>query len=132
MTMVPEGTLLHNVADDCDYVRKGDKWRGWNMPWSDIHFGTNDVHMWASDGVGYINLLTASINLTGWGSAVSVGQVNNSAFYPVVREGFYASTRDSYLPTMVAVRTDGNVGIEYAGGQGGNRVVSSIFSYKIG
>lgn len=27
LTKVPEGTLLHNVADNCDYVRKGDKWR---------------------------------------------------------------------------------------------------------
>lgn len=27
MTMVPEGTLLHNVADDCDYIRKDGKWR---------------------------------------------------------------------------------------------------------
>lgn len=27
MTMVPEGTLLHNVADNCDYVRKDGKWR---------------------------------------------------------------------------------------------------------
>lgn len=27
LTTVPEGTLLHNVADNCDYVRKGDKWK---------------------------------------------------------------------------------------------------------
>lgn len=27
MTMVPDGTLLHNVADNCDYVRKDGKWR---------------------------------------------------------------------------------------------------------
>lgn len=27
LTTVPEGTLLHNVADNCDYVRKGNKWR---------------------------------------------------------------------------------------------------------
>lgn len=27
MTMVPEGTLLHNVADNCDYVRKDGKWQ---------------------------------------------------------------------------------------------------------
>lgn len=27
MTMVPEGTLLHNVADNCDYVRIGGKWK---------------------------------------------------------------------------------------------------------
>lgn len=132
MTMVAEGTLLHNVADNCDYVRKGDKWRGWNMPWRDIHLDKNKVHMWASDGVGYIDLLTANINLTGWGSAVNIGQVNNSAFYPVLGEELYASTKDAYLPTVVSVRTDGNVRLEYAGGQVGGRVVSSIFSYNIG
>ena len=27
MTMVPDGTMLHNVADNCDYVRKDGKWR---------------------------------------------------------------------------------------------------------
>lgn len=26
LTTVPEGTLLHNVADNCDYVRKDGKW----------------------------------------------------------------------------------------------------------
>lgn len=132
LTEVPEGTLLHNVADGCDYVRKGDKWRGWNMPWTDIHLGTNKASMWASNGVGYIDLVTASINLTGWGSSVAVGKVNNSAFYPVISEGLYASTRDNYLPTTVAVRTDGNVNLEYAGGATGNRLVSTIFSYNIG
>lgn len=132
LTGVPEGTLLHNVADNCDYVRKGGKWRGWNMPWTDIHLDTNQAHMWASNGVGYIDIVTASINLKGWGSVVTVGHASNSAFYPVISEGFYASTRDNYLPTTVAVRTDGNVNLEYAGGPTGNRVVSSIFSYNIG
>lgn len=132
LTGVPEGTLLHNVADGCGYVRKGGKWRGWNMPWTDIHLGANQAHMWASNGVGYIDLLTASINLTGWGSVVTVGHVSNSAFYPVISEGLYASTRDNYLPTTVAVRTDGNVSLEYTGGTTGNRVVSTIFSYNIG
>lgn len=132
MTMVPDGTLLHNVADGCDYVRKGNKWHGWNMPWTDIHLGANQAHMWASNGVGYIDLLTTSINLAGWGSAVTVGQVGNSAFYPAIDEGFYASTRDSYLPTTVNVRSGGAVRIEYAGGQSGNRIISSIFSYNIG
>lgn len=132
MTGAPEGTLLHNVADGCDYVRKGDKWRGWNMPWTDIHLGTNKAHMWASNGVGYIDLVTASINLTGWGSAVTVGHVSNSAFYPVISEELYAATRDSYFPSAVAVRIDGNVSLEYVGGATGNRVVSSIFSYNIG
>ena len=132
MTMVPDGTLLHNVADGCDYVRKGGKWRGWNMPWRDIHLGANQAHMWASNGVGHIDLMTTSINLTGWGSSVDIGHVNNSAFYPAVGEGLYASTKDSYLPTVVSVREDGNVRLEYVGGPTGNRVVSSIFSYNIG
>lgn len=132
LTGAPEGTLLHDVADGCDYVRKGGKWRGWNMPWRDIHLGTNQAHMWASNGVGYIDLLTTEINLTGWGSVVTVGHVSNSAFYPVISEGLFASTRDSYLPTRVDVGTDGNVNIGYAGGPTGNRVVSTIFSYNIG
>lgn len=132
LTMVPEGTVLHNMADNCDYVRKGGKWRGWNMPWRDIHLGANQAHMWASSGVGYIDLMTASVNLTGWGSAATVGHVSNSAFYPVVGEGLFAPTKDSYAPTTVNVKTDGNVNLEYAGGPTGNRVVSTIFSYNIG
>lgn len=132
LTGVPDGTLLHNAADGCDYVRKGDKWRGWNMPWTDIHLGANKASMWASDGVGYIDLVTANINLTGWGSSAAVGKVNNSAFYPVISEGLYVATRDNYLPTTVAVRTDGNVNLEYSGGATGNRSVSTIFSYNIG
>lgn len=132
LTMVPDGTLLHNVADGCDYVRKDGKWRGWNMPWTDIHLGTNQAHMWASNGVGYVDLVSASLNLTGWGSAVNVGQVSNSAFYPAVEEGLYMPTRDSYFPTSAVVRTGGVVRIEYAGGPTGNRVVSTIFPYNIG
>lgn len=132
LTMVPDGTLLHNVADGCDYVRKGGKWRGWNMPWTDIHLNANQAHMWASNGVGYIDLVTANINLSGWGSAVNVGQVSNSAFYPVIDEGLYVSTRDSYFPTSAVVRVGGAVRIEYLGGPTGNRIVSTIFSYNIG
>lgn len=132
LTGVPEGTLLHNVADGCDYVRKGGKWRGWNMPWRDIHLGKNQAHMWASNGVGYIDLLTTDINLTGWGSTVTVGHVSNSAFYPAIGEGLFASTRDSYFPTRVGVRDNGNVNLEYAGGPTGSRIVSTIFSYNIG
>lgn len=132
LTHVPDGTLLHNVADGCDYVRKGDKWRGWNMPWTDIHVGANQAHMWASNGVGYIDLMTASVNLTGWSSVVNIGQISNSAFYPAVDEGLYASTRDSYFPTTVVVRAGGAVRLEYIGGPTGNRIVSSIFSYNIG
>ena len=129
---VPDGTLVHNKADGCDYVKKGDKWRGWNMPWRDIHIGSNMVKMWASGGTGHIDMLTASINLTGWGSKVVVGQVNNSAFYPANSESVYAPTRDSYLPTNAGVATNGKVYIEYAGGSSGSRVVSPIFAYNIG
>lgn len=132
MTMVPEGTLLHNVADGCDYVRKGDKWRGWNMPWTAIHLGSNQAHMWASNGVGYINLLTESIQLQGWGSVATVGQVSDSAFYPVVGEKSYAPTRDTYRPTMVSIDTKGAVNLEYAGGSTESRIVSGIFPYNIG
>lgn len=132
LTGVPEGTLLHNVADECDYVRKGGKWRGWNMPWRDIHSGANQVHMWASNGVGYIDMVTADINLTGWGSSVTVGHVSNSAFYPGVGEGLYAATRDSYFPTTAVIRDNGNVNLDYAGGPTGNRAVSAILSYNIG
>lgn len=132
LTTVPEGTLLHNVADGCDYVRKGNKWRGWNMPWSDIHLGSNKVNMWASGGTGHITMLTANTNLTGWGSKVVVGQVHNSAFYPANSESAYAPTRDSYFPTNAGVANNGNVYIEYAGGPSGSRVVSPIFAYNIG
>ena len=129
---VPDGTLVHNVADGCDYVRKDSKWRGWNMPWTDIHSGSHQVHMWAVNGVGYIDLLSANANLTGWGSAVNIGHVSNSAFRPTADEGLYGSTRDSYYPTVVSVRKDGNVRLEYAGGPSGNRIVSSLFPYYIG
>lgn len=132
MTMVPEGTLLHNVADGCDYVRKGDKWRGWNMPWRDINLGKNKVHMWASGGTGNIDLLTEDINLTGWGSKVVIGQVSNSAFYPSVSEGVYAPSRDAYLPTVAGIANNGNVYVEYSGGTAGKRIVSTIFTYNIG
>ena len=132
LTTVPEGTLLHNVADNCDYVRKGDKWRGWNMPWSDIRLGANAAHMFASGGVAHIDLLTTAINLTGWGSEVAVAQVHNSSFYPAIAEGFYAGTRDSYYPTTVSVLTNGSVKVGYAGGTTGARTVSSIFTYNIG
>lgn len=132
LTAVPEGTLVHNVADGCDYVRKGGKWRGWNMPWSDIHLGSNKVHMWASGGTGNIDLLSANINLTGWGSKVDVGQVRNSAFYPANSEDVYAPSRDSYYPTIAGITDSGKVYVEYAGGASGTRIVSPIFTYNIG
>lgn len=132
LTYVPEGTVLHNVADGCDYVRKGNKWRGWGMPRRDIHLGKHKVYMWASNGVGYVNLRAESANLTGWGSNVAVGKVNNSAFYPTANEECFAPSRDGYFPTAASVMTDGTVKVEYAGGQTGNRVVSAIISYPIG
>lgn len=132
LTGVPEGTVVHDASDNCDYVRKDNKWRGWNMPWTDIHSDKNQVHMWAVNGVGYIDLVSADVNLTGWGSSVVVGKVGNSAFYPAVSEGIYASMRDTYAPTEVSVKTEGSVKVEYAGGQTGGRSVSSIFPYNIG
>ena len=102
------------------------------MPWRDIHLDTNRVHMWASGGTGNIDLLSANINLTGWGSKVVVGQVNNTAFYPANSEGVYVPTRDGYYPTIAGVADNGNVYVEYAGGTSGSRIVSPIFTYNIG
>lgn len=132
LTKVPDGTLVHNVADSCDYVRKGGKWRGWNMPWRDIHSGSHRVHMWASCGTAHIDLTTATVNLIGWGSSVVVAQVNNSGFYPAVMTDIYAPTGDSYFPTAVSVGTDGRVSVGYAGGATGNRVTSTTLSYNVG
>lgn len=132
LTSVPDGTLLHNVADGCDYVRKGNKWRGWNMPWSDIHLNNHVAHMWASCGTAHIGLTTADVNLTGWGSNVTVAKVNNSSFYPAVRADIYAPTRDSYYPTALGVGTDGKVNVGYAGGATGNRITSATLTYNIG
>jgi hypothetical protein len=132
MTMVPDGTVVHNVADGCDYVRKDGKWRGWNMPWRDIHSGSHKVNMWASCGTAHINLTTANVNLTGWGSNVVVAQVNNSSFYPAVNTSIYAPTRDSYYPTAVSVGTDGKVNVGYAGGTTGSRIASTTLTYNIG
>lgn len=132
MTMVPEGTLLHNVADGCDYVRKDSKWCGWNMPWRDIHLGGNVVYMWASSGTAYISLRGNNVNLTGWGSTVTIAQVNNPSFYPTAETGSYAPTRDSYFPTAANVMTDGKVNLVYAGGTIGTRTVSTMLTFNIG
>lgn len=132
LTTVPEGTLLHNVADNCDYVRKGDGWRGWNMPWRDIHLNKNSANMWASNGTAHINIQTDNINLTGWGSSATVAYVNNSSFHPARPQGINAGARDGYFPTSLGVYSDGNVKIGYAGGQTGNRSVSSVLTYDIG
>ena len=132
MTMVPDGTVVHNVGDGCDYVRKDGKWRGWNMPWRDIHLGGHVAHMWANGGTAYINLLGNDVNLTGWGSTVTIAQVNNSSFYPAVKTESYAPTRDSYLPTSVSVGTDGKVNLTYSGGTTGRRIASTTLTYNIG
>lgn len=132
LTVVADGTLVHNVADGCDYIRKGGKWRGWNMPWTDVHVNANQANMWANAGTAYVDLLTAATNLTGWGSSVGVARIDNPLFRPAVSEGYYAGTKDSYYPTVVSALTDGNVTIGYAGGPTGNRVVSAILSYNIG
>lgn len=132
LTGVPDGTLLHNVADNCDYVRKGDKWRGWNMPWTDIHLSNHNAHMWASSGTAHIDLLTSPVNLTGWGSEVTIAQVNNPNFYPAIAESCYAGTRDSYYPTTVSLFANGSIKVGYAGGSTGSRTVSHIFTYNIG
>lgn len=132
LTTVPEGTLLHNAADNCDYVRTDGKWRGWNMPWRDIHLNNHTAKMWARGGTAHITLLTASVNLTGWGSNAVVAQVNNSSFYPAAKTDAYAPTRDSYFPTVVSVGTDGKVNVGYAGGTTGGRIVATVLTYNIG
>lgn len=132
LTDVPEGTLLHNVADKCDYVRKGDRWRGWNMPWCDIHLNNTAAHMWASNGTAHIHVQTNDINLTGWGSYVTVAYVNNSAFRPAIQQGINAGTGNGYFPTFLGVYSDGNVKIGYAGGQTGQRSILSVLTYDIG
>lgn len=132
LTTVPEGTLLHNMADDCDYVRKGDGWRGWNMPWRDIHLNDNTANIWASNGTAHIHVQTANINLTGWGSSVTVAYVNNSAFHPATTQSINASTANGYFPTFLGVHPDGNVKIGYSGGQAGGRSLSSVLTYDIG
>lgn len=93
----------------------------------DIHLGSNKVRMWASGGTGNIDLLTANVNLTGWGSKVVVGQVNNTANSADV----YAPTRDSYFPTIAGVADNGNVYIEYAGGPSGSRIVHFHLQYRL-
>lgn len=132
LTSAPDGTLVHNVADGCDYIRKDGKWRGWNMPWTDIHTDANQAHMWVNAGTAHVDLLTASTALTGWGNSVTVARVDNLLFRPAVSEGCYTATRDSYYPTVVSALTDGNITIGYVGGPTGSRVASAIFSYNVG
>lgn len=132
LTMVADGTLVHNVADGCDYIRRGGKWRGWNMPWTDIHTDANVATMWANAGTAHVDLLSAPVNLTGWGSAVVVARNDNPLFRPAVSEGYYAGTRDSYFPTVVSALTNGQVTVGYAGGPTGSRITSAILTYNIG
>jgi hypothetical protein len=132
LTTVPEGTLLHNVSDNCDYIRKGNGWRGWNMPWRDIHLDNNTANVWASNGTAHIHVQTDDINLTGWGSYVTVAHVNNSAFCPATPQGINTSTANGYSTTFLGVYSDGDVKIGYAGGQIGERSVLSVLTYDIG
>jgi hypothetical protein len=102
------------------------------MPWRDIHLDKNTANMWASNGTAHIHVQTADINLTGWGSYVTVAYVNNSAFRPDSPQGIQAGTGNSYFPTFLGVYSDGNVKIGYAGGPTGNRSVLSVLTYDIG
>lgn len=102
------------------------------MPWKDIHLDKNRANVWASNGTAHINIQTADINLTGWGSYATVAHVNNSAFYPAIQQGINACTGNGYFPTFLGVYTDGNVKIGYAGGQVGKRSISSVLTYDIG
>lgn len=56
------------------------------MPWKDIHLSNHIAHMWASGGTAHIDLLTSPVNLTGWGSEVTIAQVDNPNFYPAIVE----------------------------------------------
>lgn len=131
LTTVADGTLVHNVADGCDYVKRGDSWRGWNMPYRDIHIGSASASVFASGGVGHLYVTATDANLTGWGSSVKVAQINNSDFYPSAQEMVYVASRDSYFPTSMIVYADGSVKVEYAGGQTGKRTVSVALAYNI-
>lgn len=43
LTGVPDGTLLHNVANNCDYVRNGGKWESVDTPQKMIVFAHSKV-----------------------------------------------------------------------------------------
>ncbi len=102
------------------------------MPWRDIHLNNNTANVWASNGTAHIHVRTSDINLTGWGSYVTVAHVNNSAFYPSIPQGINACTGNGYFPTYLGIYSDGNVKIGYAGGQTGMRSVLSVLTYDIG
>lgn len=75
LTMVPEGTLLHNVADDCDYVRSGSAW----MPYGGqtIKIG---MPYFAQD---YLTLRMSNGVVYAIGSAGPMPNVNASNLYDV-------------------------------------------------
>ena len=102
------------------------------MPWSDIHLDNNSANMWVSNGTAHIHVQTADINLTGWGSYVTVAHVNNSAFCPDIQQGINAGTGNNYFPTFLGVYPDGSVKIGFAGGPTGKRSVLSVLTYTIG
>lgn len=102
------------------------------MPWRDIRLNDNTANMWASNGTAHIRVQTSDINLTGWGSYVTVAYVNNSAFHPAIPQSINASTGNGYFPTVLGVYSDGNVKIGYAGGQTGKRSILSVLTYDVG
>lgn len=102
------------------------------MPWRGIHLNNNTANIWASNGTAHIHVQTSDINPTGWGSYATVAYANNSAFPPATPQGINAGTENGYFPTFLGVHPDGNVKIGYAGGQIGNRYVSSVPTYDIG
>lgn len=56
LTTVPEGTLLHNVADGCDYVRRDNAWRPYSGQTIEIgmpFFGGNFLKLRMLNGVVY-------------------------------------------------------------------------------
>lgn len=56
MTMVPEGTLLHNVADGCDYVRRDNAWKPYSGQTIEIgmpFFGGDFLKLRMLNGVVY-------------------------------------------------------------------------------
>lgn len=102
------------------------------MPWSDIRLNGNTANMWASNGTAHIHVQTSDIDLTGWGSYVTIANVNNSAFRPATQQGINAGTGNGYFPTFLGVYPDGNVKIGYSGGPIGKRSVLSVLTYDIG
>lgn len=73
LTGVPEGTLLHNVADGCDYVRRDNAWMSYNGQMIKIgipFFGGDFLTLMMTNGVVYAT-----------GSGGPKGGVNESNMY---------------------------------------------------